>query len=196
MRKYKDNVFLKQEKPQTLSGNGDIRYLLSRSITFSVRILILIVELFLLCCLHTTHSHSRCRFQFDFWLLLHMEQKATLCLSLLPFYRDVKHSRVTRKPSVKQSFCWYHKELIAAPTDLSLMSSSIILQTAGPMRPQTTTCCFCCLNAFNGPISCLHAHLCVRHVCLHNFPTFWITGCKTSKGRLKTMSNGGENSKA
>lgn len=101
MRKYNDNVFFNQEKPQTLSGNGDIRYLLSRSITFAVRILILIVELFLLCCLHTTHSHSRCRFQSDFWLLLHVEQKATLRLSLLPFYRDVKHSTVTPKTICK-----------------------------------------------------------------------------------------------
>lgn len=27
--------------------------------------------------------------------------------------------------------------------------------------------------------------------CLHNFPAFWITGCKRSKGRLRTMTDGG-----
>lgn len=45
------------------------------------------------------------------------------------------------------------------------------------------------------PLSCSHACLCVCTAwtpsCLHNFPAFWITGCKRSKGRLRTMTDGG-----
>lgn len=75
------------------------------------------------------------------------------------------------------------------------MSSSIIPQPVGAMRPQTAACCFCCLSAFNG-LSFMDACLsvCVLHICGYPSITslhFELQDVKEGKGDLRQWATEG-----
>lgn len=145
-----------------------------------------------LICIPHAYLHRRCRFQSDFWPLLHVKQKATLRLRLSPFplYCAVKHGGELPKQPVNQSFCECRHELIGAlcSTYWPVTRVQLYYSTGqwGHKPPPAVSAASVLLMV---PLSCLRACLCVCTACtrssLHNFPAFWITGCKRSKGRLK-----------
>lgn len=148
--------------------------------------------------------HQWSGFQSDFWPVSHVKEKKKkapsyhLRLPHFPLHCAAKHwwelqNNLRFKAIVDAA---RNSSVHFVPlTNLSLMSSSIILHTVSAMRPQTTACCFCCLSAFNGltpMLACSSA--CaprVMRISLYNFPAFSIAGCKTRQCRLKTMRNWG-----